>query len=126
MSAIATVALLVGLELADGSAPTDPNDEVHDQRTIELFGAAMGLAVIGSGVSLARSRPVPGRGATWWSGVGLVWAGAALNRTARRHLGSAYRARVTVVFNHESRHGGWTDEPFTAASRDHVTVYRLE
>lgn len=25
----------------------------------------------------------------------------------------------------ESRHGGWTDEPFTADSSDHVSVYRL-
>jgi SAM-dependent methyltransferase len=29
-------------------------------------------------------------------------------------------------FRLESRHGGWSDEPFTAESRDHVTVYRLE
>lgn len=26
----------------------------------------------------------------------------------------------------ESRHGGWSDEPFTADTRDHVTVYRLD
>ncbi len=28
-------------------------------------------------------------------------------------------------FGLESRHGGWSDEPFTAESRDHVSVYRL-
>jgi SAM-dependent methyltransferase len=28
-------------------------------------------------------------------------------------------------FRLESRHGGWSDEPFTADSRDHVSVYRL-
>lgn len=28
-------------------------------------------------------------------------------------------------FGLESRHGGWSEEPFTAESRDHVTVYRL-
>lgn len=28
-------------------------------------------------------------------------------------------------FTLESRHGGWTDEPFTADSSDHVSVYRL-
>lgn len=28
-------------------------------------------------------------------------------------------------FSFESRHGGWSGEPFTADSRDHVTVYRL-
>jgi SAM-dependent methyltransferase len=28
-------------------------------------------------------------------------------------------------FRLESRHGGWSDEPFTAESRDHVSVYRL-
>lgn len=27
-------------------------------------------------------------------------------------------------FTFESRHGGWSDEPFTAETRDHVTVYR--
>jgi SAM-dependent methyltransferase len=34
-------------------------------------------------------------------------------------------ARITG-FRLESRHGGWSDEPFTAESRDHVSVYRLE
>lgn len=29
-------------------------------------------------------------------------------------------------FSPESRHGGWSHEPFTAESRDHVTVYRLD
>ncbi len=29
-------------------------------------------------------------------------------------------------FSLESRHGGWSEEPFTAESRDHVTVYRLD
>lgn len=29
-------------------------------------------------------------------------------------------------FTLESRHGGWSNEPFTAQSRDHVSVYRLE
>lgn len=28
-------------------------------------------------------------------------------------------------FTLESRHGGWSDEPFTEASTDHVSVYRL-
>jgi SAM-dependent methyltransferase len=28
-------------------------------------------------------------------------------------------------FELESRHGGWSDEPFTADSSDHVSVYRL-
>lgn len=28
-------------------------------------------------------------------------------------------------FSLESRHGGWSNEPFTADTRDHVTVYRL-
>lgn len=28
-------------------------------------------------------------------------------------------------FDLESRHGGWSGEPFTAESRDHVSVYRL-
>jgi len=28
-------------------------------------------------------------------------------------------------FSLESRHGGWSDEPFTADSSDHVSVYRL-
>ena len=29
-------------------------------------------------------------------------------------------------FSLESRHGGWSNEPFTAETRDHVTVYRLD
>ena len=29
-------------------------------------------------------------------------------------------------FTLESRHGGWSNEPFTVDSRDHVSVYRLE
>ncbi len=29
-------------------------------------------------------------------------------------------------FSLESRHAGWSDEPFTAESRDHVSVYRLD
>lgn len=29
-------------------------------------------------------------------------------------------------FNLESRHGGWSNEPFTAESSDHVSVYRLQ
>ena len=29
-------------------------------------------------------------------------------------------------FRLESRHGGWSDEPFTAETRDHVSVYRLD
>jgi SAM-dependent methyltransferase len=33
-------------------------------------------------------------------------------------------ARLTG-FSLESRHGGWSGEPFTADSRDHVSVYRL-
>ena len=33
-------------------------------------------------------------------------------------------ARLTG-FTLESRHGGWNDEPFTADSTDHVSVYRL-
>lgn len=28
-------------------------------------------------------------------------------------------------FSLESRHGGWSEEPFTAETRDHVTTYRL-
>ena len=28
-------------------------------------------------------------------------------------------------FTLESRHGGWYEEPFTEASTDHVSVYRL-
>jgi len=28
-------------------------------------------------------------------------------------------------FNLETRHGGWSEEPFTAKSSDHVSVYRL-
>ena len=28
-------------------------------------------------------------------------------------------------FTLESRHGGWSEEPFTEASTDHVSVYRL-
>ena len=28
-------------------------------------------------------------------------------------------------FTLESRHGGWSEEPFTADSSDHVSVYRL-
>jgi len=33
-------------------------------------------------------------------------------------------ARITG-FTLESRHGGWSEEPFTAESTDHVSVYRL-
>jgi SAM-dependent methyltransferase len=29
-------------------------------------------------------------------------------------------------FRLESRHGGWSEQPFTAASSDHVSVYRLQ
>lgn len=28
-------------------------------------------------------------------------------------------------FTLESRHGGWTEEPFTAECSDHVSVYHL-
>ena len=28
-------------------------------------------------------------------------------------------------FTLDSRHGGWSGEPFTADSTDHVSVYRL-
>ena len=96
----ATAALLVALEVADDLASKDPEDELHDQGTIKLYGAAMAAAIFGSCVSLARRRPLPHRPSTWWSGLGLVWVGAAVNRAARRQLGRNYRSRLTVVPRH--------------------------
>lgn len=101
VSAATTAILLAALEVADGLASTDPEDEVDDQRTVELFGAAMSAAIVGSCISLTGRRPLPHRDSAWWSGLVLIWAGAAFNRVARRQLGSNYRSRVTVVPGHE-------------------------
>ena len=58
----------------------------------------------------------------------------AMSSTAARIFRSPHRyiwpseldlmARI-AGFTLESRHGGWSDEPFTEASTDHVSVYRL-
>jgi protein-S-isoprenylcysteine O-methyltransferase Ste14 len=101
VSAVMTGALVVALEVADGLASTDPEDEVRDQGTIEVFGTMTAAAIVGSCISLARHRPLPHRRTAWWTGLGLIWAGAAVNRAARRQLGRNYRSRVTVVPDHE-------------------------
>lgn len=99
--AATTAALLVALEVADGLASGDPEDEVRDQGTTKLFGIAMAAAIVGSCISLARRRPLPHRPRAWWTGLGLVWVGAGVNRAARRQLGRNYRSMLTVVPAHE-------------------------
>jgi SAM-dependent methyltransferase len=52
---------------------------------------------------------------------------ARLFRSPHRYVWPAeldLMARI-AGFSIESRHGGWSGEPFTAESRDHVSVYRL-
>ena len=52
---------------------------------------------------------------------------ASIFRTPHRYIWPAeldLMARI-AGFSLESRQGGWSNEPFTADSRDHVTVYRL-
>lgn len=100
VGAATTVALLVALEVADGLASTDPEDDVRDQGTITFFGAAVAAAIVGSGISLARRRPLPHQARAWWTGLGLIWLGASVNRAARRQLGRHYRSRLTVVPEH--------------------------
>lgn len=88
------------LESSDSRTRTDRDDDVQDRGTIHLFAIAMAAAVAGSSWTLARSRPVPRRPSSWWSGLALIWTGAAVNRRAKRSLGRAYRTRVTVVPGH--------------------------
>ncbi len=101
VSGAATAALLAALEVADGLASKDPEDDIRDQGTIKLFGTVMAAAILGSSVSLARRRPLPHRPSAWWGGLGLVWVGAAVNRAARRQLGRNYRSMLTVVPGHK-------------------------
>lgn len=52
---------------------------------------------------------------------------ASVFRSAHRYVWPAeldLMARI-AGFSLESRHGGWSGAPFTASSRDHVSVYRL-
>ncbi len=103
MSAVLTVVLLTGMEVSDIRRGSGPNDAADDQGTAGWFGAAMGVAITASVISLFRDRlgPVPRRPRRWWTGLGFVWAGAALNRWARAELGINYRSQLTIVHDHE-------------------------
>lgn len=100
-SAAATLALLVYLEASDSATSTPEGDEVGDRSTILLFAGSMAAAVTASVASLARHRPLPRHTTLWWSGLALVWSGAALNRRAKRELGANYRPKLTVVEDHD-------------------------
>ena len=103
ISAVTTTALLTAMELADVRRGTTAGDAVNGRRTGARFGAAMTLAITSSVVALSRParRPVPRHRRRWWSGIALIWTGAAINRLARRELGSNYRAQLTIVDGHE-------------------------
>lgn len=103
VSAVMTVALLTGMEVADIRRGTRVDDAVDDQGTAGWFGAAMGAAIAASLISAGRDRhqPVPRRPRRWWAGLALIWSGAAFNRLARAELGTNYRAQLTVVDGHE-------------------------
>lgn len=101
IAAVATSALLTALEITDTLTPAAPDDEVRDQHTSAWFGAAMATAITGSIIALRANRPIPRHPRTWWAGLGLVWAGAIVNRLARRQLGANYRSRITVVPDHQ-------------------------
>lgn len=99
----ATVVALVAMEAADGAVRRAAGDQVRDDGTARLFGAAMTIALGTTGASLARPnrRALPRNRASFWIGMGMTWAGIGLNRWARRSLSRNYRALLTVVENHE-------------------------
>jgi protein-S-isoprenylcysteine O-methyltransferase Ste14 len=102
ISAVLTAALLTSLEVSDARRGTQADDDVDDQGTGAWFALAMGVAISSSLVALGRSaRPRPRRPGRWWTGIALIWTGAAVNRSARRALGGNYRARLTIVDGHE-------------------------
>lgn len=70
------------------------------------FATAMAAAIATSAVVLSLRRPIPHRPGRWWLGLTCIWAGAAVNRLARRELGVSYRARLTVVDGHEVTDSG--------------------
>lgn len=96
-AAAATLGLLVALEASDSVTAGSAGDDVRDASTGARFAGAMALAISATSVSVVRHRPLPRRPVPWWVGLGLVWAGAALNRRAKRTLGANYRPRLTVV-----------------------------
>jgi protein-S-isoprenylcysteine O-methyltransferase Ste14 len=103
MSALATTALLITMELSDLRRGSTPGDAVNDRGTAARFGAAMSVAITSSVVALSRPqrRPLPRHPRSWWAGIGLIWIGALVNRSARRELGRNYRAQLTIVDGHE-------------------------
>lgn len=102
VSAGLTVALLTAMEVADIRRGTLPDDAADDQGTSGWFGAAMGVAIAASVISLVRDgdEPLPRRPGRWWTGLGFIWAGAAFNRWARFALGHNYRSRLAIVHDH--------------------------
>jgi protein-S-isoprenylcysteine O-methyltransferase Ste14 len=99
----ATVAALVAMEVADGAVRRAAGDQVRDDGTARLFGAAMAVGLGTAGASLARPnrRVLPRNGAYFRIGAVLTWAGIGLNRWARRSLSRNYRPLLTVVADHE-------------------------
>ena len=53
---------------------------------------------------------------------------ARIFRSPHRYVWPAELDLMATIagFSLESRHGGWSDEPFTAECSDHVSVYRLQ
>jgi protein-S-isoprenylcysteine O-methyltransferase Ste14 len=102
-SAALSAALLISMEVADVRRPTEAGDTVDDRGTGPWFGAAMAAAVAASAVAISQParRPMPRHRGRWKWGIALIWLGAAINRSARRELGSNYRARLTVVDGQE-------------------------
>lgn len=103
IGAVLTVGLLTAMEASDIRKGTKPADATDDQGTAGWFGAAMGVAIAASVISLGREshQPLPRRPGRWWTGLGLIWSGAAVNRWARAELGANYRSQLTIVHDHE-------------------------
>lgn len=99
----ATVAALVAMEVADGAVRRSAGDQVRDDGTAGLFGAAMAVALGTAAASLGRPnrRALPRNRGGFWIGTTLIWAGIGLNRWARHSLAGNYRPLLTVVEDHE-------------------------
>lgn len=91
------------MEAADGAVRRSAGDQVRDDGTARLFGAAMAVALGAAGASLGspNRRALPRSRGGFWVGTILIWAGIGMNRWARRSLAGNYRPLLTVVEDHE-------------------------
>lgn len=96
---LATLALISVTEGSDTLVRSKPGDVVRDEGTIEVFSAALTVAIAAGAASVLRpgAPPLPRRRGLYWIGLALAWCGVGVNRWARYTLASTYRPVVTLV-----------------------------